>query len=94
MKKLIIALSLTLTLVLASVSMCLYQSDRFSIDHWKQESGYTGPVCIVAIDTHNNPYCENGVPYTPASVNAGEGYGLWVDCMEYHAPYACRDLND
>lgn len=94
MKKLIVALSLTLTLVLASVGVCQYQDDRYSIENWKQISGYTGAVCIVSVDSHDNPYCENGATYSPASVNAGEGYGLWVDCYQYGAPYACRELSE
>ena len=93
MRKTIIVAAFILTLLIARMTQ-LADDNRFSIDSWKQWSGYTGDVCIVAVDNQNKPYCSNGATYEGATVNAYEGYQLWVMCYRDHSEYACEDLQN
>ena len=89
-KKFLFSLALGLAILALLAAYSMWATHRYSVDAWRVETGYTGPVCLHP-DGHS---CANGVPYSRVSVNAGEDYGLWVDCNEFHAPYACEELDD
>jgi hypothetical protein len=85
-------LSLTILVMTAYFVFCFSRLPDLSVRKWREETGYKGDICVVAVDKSNKPYCANHVTYTKASVNAYEGYSIWVACKQYPNLAICSDI--
>lgn len=61
-----------------------------SITAFKKTSHYNGDVCMIAVDKHNKPLCENGVEYNESTIAAGRSYDLWVNCQHNPDERICK----